>query len=140
MIPDPARKLIESGKLAHIVTLNRDGSPHVTLAWAGIEDEEIVFATIPDQRKLRNLRRDARIAISFETEKLNPMGLNEYLVVYGRARITEGGAPELLQKLAHVYLGPQVKFPPIENPPPGFVTRVTVEHIAGMGPWAGRPG
>jgi hypothetical protein len=47
------------------------------------------------------------------------MGLDEYLVIHGRARITEGGAPELLQQLARTYLGPGVKFPEMENPPPG---------------------
>ena len=63
-------------------------------------------------------------------------GLKEYLVVYGRARVTEGGAPELLQRLAHVYLGSDVVFPPMPDPPPGYVTRIAVERIGGVGPWA----
>jgi hypothetical protein len=62
--------------------------------------------------------------------------LTEYLVVYGRARVTEGGAPELLQGLASTYIGPGVKFPPMPDPPPGFVTRITPERFAGIGPWA----
>ena len=49
--------------------------------------------------------------------------------------LTEGGAPELLQQLAHVYLGPDVVFPAMPNPPPGYVTRVSVERIRGIGPW-----
>ena len=65
------------------------------------------------------------------------MGLDEYLVVHGTARITEGGAPELLQRLAEVYLGPGVKFPPMPDPPPGFITRIAVDRVAGVGPWAG---
>ena len=32
-------------------------------------------------------------------------GLNEYLVINGSARVTEGGAAELLQELARTYLG-----------------------------------
>jgi hypothetical protein len=60
-------------------------------------------------------------------------------VLYGTARIQEGGAAELLQRLAYVYIGPRVKFPPIDNPPPGYVTRITVDHIDGVGPWTGRP-
>ncbi|HEV8681682.1 MAG TPA: PPOX class F420-dependent enzyme, partial [Actinomycetota bacterium] len=62
----------------------------------------------------------------------------EYLVLRGRARITEGGAPELLQRLAHVYLGPDVVFPAMPNPPPGFVTRIEVEKVGGVGSWADR--
>ena len=101
----------------------------------GLEDEELVIATLGDQRKLQNIRRDPRVVISFVTGERNDFGLDEYLVVYGRARVTEGGAPELLQRLAHTYLGPDVRFPPMPNPHPGFVTRISVERIAGNGPW-----
>jgi PPOX class probable F420-dependent enzyme len=137
-IPDAARELLESDAVAHVVTLNEDGSPHVSAAWVGLEDGEIVFATLLDQRKLRNLRRDPRIAISVPSTTVNPWGLLEYLVVYGTARVTEGGAAEMLQRLAHAYLGPEVVFPNIPDPPPGFVTRVTPMRFGGVGPWAGR--
>jgi hypothetical protein len=66
------------------------------------------------------------------------MGLTEYLVVYGQATIEKGGAPELLQDLAKVYLGPAIKFPPMDDPPPGFINRVKVERFSGVGPWTGR--
>ena len=69
------------------------------------------------QRKLRNMARDARVALSIEGTEVEPPGLLQYLVVHGRARVTEGGAPELLQALAHRYLGPGVKFPPMDDPP-----------------------
>jgi PPOX class probable F420-dependent enzyme len=136
MLGPEARRVIESNALAHVVTLDPDGRPHVTLAWAGLEGDQIVTATLPDQRKLKNLRRDPRVALSFETDRMNDFGLTEYLVVHGRAEVVSGGAPELLQKLAHVYLGPDVKFPPMPDPPPGFVTRITVERLSGVGPWS----
>lgn len=136
---DPeARALLESDALAHVVTLDADGGPHVTLAWVGLEGDEIVFATLPDQRKLQNLRRDPRVAVSIETTRVNEWGLCEYLVVHGTARVTEGGGPELLQRLAHTYLGPDVVFPGMPNPPLGFVTRITPESVGGVGPWAAR--
>ncbi len=135
MLPDSARDVVTSGALAHVATINPDGRPHVTCAWAGLDGDEIVIATLSDQRKLRNLRRDPRVALSFETSKINPYGLAEYLVVYGRARVTEGGAPQLLQELARTYIGPGVKFPAIDDPPPGFVTRITAERVGGVGPW-----
>lgn len=65
--------------------------------------------------------------------------MKHYLVVHGKARITEGGAPELLQKLAETYVGSGVKFPPMPDPPPGVVTHITPERIGGMGPWASAP-
>ena len=80
------------------------------------------------------MRRDPRVALSVEAGSHNAMGLAEYLVVHGRARITEGGAPELLQQLARTYLGPDVKFPPMDDPPSGYITHITVERIGGVGP------
>ena len=130
-----AVQLLQSAAVATIVTVNDDGSPHVSSAWVGIEDGEIVFATLPDQRKLHNVRRDPRVAVSVQSERVNEWGLREYLVVYGTARITEGGAADMLQRLAHVYLGPDVVFPQMPNPPPGFITHVKIERVGGIGPW-----
>jgi PPOX class probable F420-dependent enzyme len=132
--PD-ALRLLESDAVATVVTLEADGSPQISSAWIGVEDGKIVIGTLNDQRKLRNLRRDPRIALSIQSERVNEWGLREYLVLHGTARITEGGAPELLQRLARTYLGPDVIFPAMPNPPSGFVTRVRVDRVAGVGPW-----
>ena len=133
-LPDPVRAIVESDALAHVVTINADGSPQATLAWVGLDDGEIVIGTLFDQKKLQNLRRDPRIVISLEAGARNASGLDEYVVLEGRARVTEGGAAALLQDLAGTYLGPGVKFPPIDDPPPGFVVRVAVERVRGVGP------
>jgi PPOX class probable F420-dependent enzyme len=133
--PVTARELLESDAVAHVVTIDEDGGPQVTAAWVGLDGNEIVLATLPDQRKLRNLRRDPRIALSVPSTTTNEWGLLEYLVVYGRARVTEGGGAETLQRLAHTYLGPDVVFPNMPDPPPGFVTRIMPERLGGVGPW-----
>ena len=134
-IPESARELLESDAVAYVVTLDEDGTPHVSAAWIGIDGGEIVLATMPDQRKLRNIRRDPRVALSVPSKNVNAWGLLEYLVVYGTARVVEGGAPEMLQQLAHTYLGPDVVFPNMPDPPPGFITRITPERFGGVGPW-----
>ena len=134
-LPQAARDLLESDAVAHVVTLDEDGAPQVTAAWVGLDGDEIVFATLPDQRKLKNLRRDPRIALSIPSTTTNEWGLLEYLVIYGTARVTEGGAPEVLQRLAHTYLGPDVIFPGMPDPPPGYVTKITLERLGGVGPW-----
>jgi PPOX class probable F420-dependent enzyme len=135
VLSEAARELLESAALAHVATLDDDGRPHVTMAWVGLQDEDIVFGTLPDQRKLRNIRRDPRVTVSIETDRRNEIGLTEYLVVYGIAAVTEGGAPELLQELAYTYIGPNVKFPPMPDPPPGYVTRIRPQRVGGVGPW-----
>ncbi|HVE45237.1 MAG TPA: TIGR03618 family F420-dependent PPOX class oxidoreductase [Acidimicrobiales bacterium] len=134
-LPQAAVELVESSPLSHTVTLNDDGSPHVTIVWVGLEDDEIVSGHLGNWKKLRNVQRDPRVAMSMEGTRRNEIGLMEYLVVHGRARITEGGGADLLQRLAYSYIEPGVKFPPFDDPPPGVVMRVEVESIGGVGPW-----
>jgi PPOX class probable F420-dependent enzyme len=137
-LPEPARALIEEGHLAHLVTLNADGSPQAAIVWVGLDGDELVSGHLsPTQQKLRNIRSDPRVLLTMEAGTRNDHGLDEYLVVHGTARLVEGGAPELLQRLAEVYLGPGVRFPPMDDPPPGVVCRIAVDRVGGVGPWAG---
>lgn len=136
-LPDSAKELIRSGALGHLVTTNPGGMPQVTCVWVAVEGDELLTAHLnPRLRKLENVRRDPRVALSFEGTEIQPPGLLQYVVVQGRATIEEGGAPELLQELARVYLGPDVKFPPMNDPPPGVRIRIAVERVGGIGPWA----
>jgi PPOX class probable F420-dependent enzyme len=135
-IPESARSLLTSGKVAHLVTINPDGSPQISIVWVGLDGDEIVLAHLGEGQKMRNIQRDPRVALSVEGTEVQPPGLQQYLVVHGTARITEGGAPQLLQELARVYLGPDATFPPGDNPPPGRVVHITADRIAGVGPWA----
>jgi PPOX class probable F420-dependent enzyme len=131
-----ARMLIESDRLAHMVTVNPDGSPQVSCIWVGLDGDEIVSGHLPRNQKVKNVERNPRVAISIEGVGLSEAGLREHLVVRGTARVQQGGAAELLQRLAHVYLGPDVKFPPMDDPPPGYVIRTRPERLGGVGPWA----
>jgi PPOX class probable F420-dependent enzyme len=135
-LPDSAKELIRSGALGHLVTTNPDGSPQVTCVWVAVDGDDLLTAHLnPRLRKLENVRRNPRVAISFEGTRIHEPGLREYVVVHGRATIEEGGAPELLQELAHVHLGPDVRFPRVDDPPPGFRIRIAVERVGGIGPW-----
>ena len=130
-----AEDLIASGALAHLVTIEPDGSPQVSCVWVGVEDSEVVFASLGPRRKLDNLRRDPRVTLSMQAPERNPMGLQHYLVIHGRARLTEGGGPELLSRLAQIYVGSGTRFPPMDDPPPGIVVRIQVERVGGVGDW-----
>jgi PPOX class probable F420-dependent enzyme len=134
---ESAKELIRGGALGHLVTLNEDGSPQVTCVWVAVEGDDLVTAHLnPSQRKVENVRRDPRVTLSFEGHEIQPPGLKQYLVVHGTAAIEEGGAAELLQELAYVYLGPDVKFPPMDDPPPGVRLRISAGRVGGVGPWA----
>jgi PPOX class probable F420-dependent enzyme len=138
-IPQEILKLIEAGTPAHLVTLNHDGSPQVTVVWIGVDGDDIISGHLNANQKVKNMHRDPRVAISLQSPSLSAMNLTEYAVLYGEARIEEGGAAQLLQKLAEVYIGPGVKFPPMDNPPAGFIARIRINRITGVGPWTGRP-
>jgi hypothetical protein len=56
-------------------------------------------------------------------------------VINGRlVETTEGGALEVMDRLAEHYLGPGRKYP-MRDAPPGVVNRVRIERISGQGPW-----
>ena len=135
-LPETAKELIRAGALGHLVTNSADATPQVTCVWVAVEGDDLLTAHLnPRLRKLENVRRDPRVALSFEGTRIQPPGLREYIVVHGRATIEEGGAPELLQELARVYLGPDVRFPAMDDPPPGVRMRISVERVSGIGPW-----
>ena len=136
VIPEPLRDLLDAGPLAHLVTLDPDGAPHATAVWIQREGDELVVGTLFDTAKLRNIRRDPRVSVSVEAGTRNAAELEEYAVLEGTASISEGGAPELLQRLARTYIAPDAVFPPMPDPPPGYLTRIAVRRVRGVGPWA----
>jgi len=134
---DAARELIGEGTDAILVTLNADGSPQVSTIWMALEStadgDELVSAHLNEYVKTRNVRRDPRVAVTI-LAPAKPNQLRDYLTITGSARIVEGGAPELLKKLAKVMLGSDEHFPP-PNAPQGLLTRVRIDKIGGSGPW-----
>ena len=99
-LDDSARALIGSGADATLVTLNPDGSPQVSVVWVALQStpdgDELVSAHLADYKKLRNVRRDPRVAATILAAK-SPGQQTPYLAITGTARIVAGGAPELLK-------------------------------------------
>jgi PPOX class probable F420-dependent enzyme len=135
MLNDAARALLQSNALAQLITINADGSPQVSGVWIGLDGEELVVASLPKRIKVHNVERDSRVALVIQSPTKSARGLDEYLVVHGTARVTEGGAPELLQQLAHTYLGPDAVFPG-PDAPAGYIFHITPEKVLGEGDWS----
>jgi PPOX class probable F420-dependent enzyme len=135
-LTDDVRRALTAGRLGHLCTVNPDGSPQASVVWIGLDGDDIVVGHLMGGRKVRNIARDPRVTLTVEAEGANPVGMANHLVIRGTARLEEGGAPELLQRLAEVYVGPGVRFPPMDDPPPGHVIHITAERIGGMGPWS----
>jgi len=134
-VPDELRDLIASGPMTHLSTINPDGSPQVTVIWIGLDGDDLVSGHMTWQRKLRNVERDPRVAVSFDAPRAPGVFLNEYAVVRARVAIEPGeGAWELLNRLAKVYMAPDAQFPAPRGP--GYLLRYSIERISGVGPWA----
>jgi PPOX class probable F420-dependent enzyme len=134
-LPRKLRDLITSGPLAHLSTVNADGSPQVTVIWVGLDGDELVSGHMRRNLKVRNIERDPRVALSFDAPREPGVFLAPYAVIRARATVQPSAeAWALLNRLAKVYVSSDTEFPAPKGP--GYVVRYAVERIGGVGPWA----
>ncbi|MDG4665129.1 PPOX class F420-dependent oxidoreductase [Mycobacterium sp. 236(2023)] len=135
---EAARELIGRGADATLVTLNADGSPQVSVVWVALQStpdgDELVAAHLSEHQKVRNVRRDPRVALTIVSPEGPGAVMRSYLAIQGTARIVEGGAPEVLAELAQTLAAPDAGFPP-PNAPAGYLTRIRIDKVGGVGPW-----
>ena len=90
--------------LAHLATINDDGSPHVVPVWVDREGEsDLTFFMTAGSRKDRNLSREPRAALSTTTPG-NPLDM---ATVRGEVveRIEGARAVEIADRLSRKYSG-----------------------------------
>jgi PPOX class probable F420-dependent enzyme len=133
-LPPELRELIESGPLAHLSTVNADGSPQVTVIWIGFDGGDLVSGHMSHHRKLRNIERDPRVVLSFQAPRDHGAVLSPYAVLRARATVEASDAAwDLLDRFAKIYMTPEDEFPAPKGP--GYIVRYAVERISGVGPW-----
>jgi PPOX class probable F420-dependent enzyme len=136
-LPAELRALIETGPLAHLSTINSDGSPQVSVIWIGIDGDQLVSGHMSRYLKLRNIERDPRVVLSFDAPREPGVFLNPYAVLRARATVKPSDQTwDLLNRLTKVYLSPDAEFPAPRGP--GFTVRYSIERIGGEGPWVVR--
>jgi PPOX class probable F420-dependent enzyme len=135
-LPDELRDLVASGPMAHLSTINADGSPQVTVVWIGMAGDDLVSGHMAWYAKLRNIDRDPRVVLSFDAPRVPGAFMNQYAVVRARATIEQPSEDtwHLLNRLAKVYVSPDTEFPAPKGP--GYTVRYSVERVSGVGPWA----
>jgi len=134
-LPPALKDLIASGPLAHLTTLNADGSPQVTVIWIGLDGDDIVSGHLGRYAKVRNMERDPRVVLSFTAPHDRTTVMNPYAVVQARALVEPSDrAWDLLDRLMKVYTSPDATFPAPRVA--GYVVRYQVERVGGVGPWA----
>ena len=137
MALDPAlQDLIASGPLAHLSTVNADGSPQVSVIWIGVDGDHVVSGHLGYYAKLRNIERDPRVVLSFLGPRDHDVTLNPYAVLHAHATIEPSDeAWDLLDRLTRVYQHPDSTFPAPRAS--GWIVRYTVDRVGGVGPWTG---
>lgn len=136
-IPSPAQALLGTDAVAHVWTSNADGSGQVSVVWVVVQDDEILFGTDAASRKAQNLARNPSVTLSVEDTERSHRGFQRHLVIHGTASIEPGPHPELMDRLAHKYLGLERHPLAIREAPSSVLVRVTVGRIGGVGPWVG---
>jgi PPOX class probable F420-dependent enzyme len=121
--------------MAHLSTINADGSPQVSVIWIGLDGDDLVSGHMGWYPKLRNIERDPRVVLSFDAPRVPGVFLNPYATLRARATVQPSDdAWDLLNRLAKVYVSPDAEFPAPKGP--GHVVRYSIERIGGVGPWA----
>jgi len=133
-LPTELVDMVQRGPMAHVTTLNSDGSPQVSVVWVGLDGDDLVTGHLHYGAKLRNVERDPRTVISMDAPRTPGVFLNPYAVVHAHATVEPSDkAWDLLDRLAKVYVSPETTFPAPQRP--GFVIRYRVDRIGGVGPW-----
>jgi PPOX class probable F420-dependent enzyme len=135
VLPDQLRDLITSGPMAHLTTINADGSSQVSVIWIGLDGDQPVSGHLGRRLKLDNIERDHRVVLSFDAPREPGIFLNPYAVLHARATVEPSDqAWDLLNRLAKIYVAPGTEFPAPKGP--GYIVRYSIERIGGVGPWA----
>jgi PPOX class probable F420-dependent enzyme len=84
-LSETIRAFLEQPRYCVMGTINRDGSPQLTVMWYDLDDEVVILNITRGLVKERNLRRDPRMSICVED------GMR-YVTLTGRGEIIEDRA------------------------------------------------
>ncbi|MFI1720222.1 PPOX class F420-dependent oxidoreductase [Streptomyces sp. NPDC020489] len=98
---DSVRTLIDGKNFASVATLGPDGAPQNSVVWVKREGDALLFSSLDNRQKVRNLRRDPRISVSVY-DLANPYTSVE---IRGTAEILPDPAKRLPRDLSQKYLG-----------------------------------
>lgn len=121
---DEVRAAIDAPVFAHLSTIMRDGSPHVSAMWIDRDGDDILMSTAEGRLKTQNMRRDPRVAISV----LDPKTPYRNFVLRGRVVEMTTDGNWLIDRLALKYLGKE-QYPWVS--PPRVNLRIAIDHVAG---------
>jgi PPOX class probable F420-dependent enzyme len=123
------QKLLREVAFCQLATLMPDGSPHLTQVWVDTDGRHILINTAQGRQKVRNVRRDPRVAVNV----VDPTNAWRITSVRGRVvEMTTAGADQLIDQLAKKYIGADTY--PFRQPGEVRVTlKIAAERINAAG-------
>jgi len=122
-------ELLRGKSICYIATTMPKGSPQITQTWVDTDGEHIIINTVEGYQKVRNIRRDPRIALTVS----DPANPTRYIQVRGRViDMTAEGGVESIEAMSQKYTG---------RPYPWYggrdqirlILTIEADHISGQG-------
>jgi len=127
-LTDAQREFLANPFVGVVTDLRPDGSPHSTIVWVDVDDDEVSFNTAYGRAKPTYIGRDGRVALTV----VDPQDPYRWLSVSGTATLVDEGADEQIDRLAKKYIGADSY--PFRQPGEQRVSvRIAVEKIDGRG-------
>ena len=101
VVPASYEDLLATPSLAHVATIGPDGAPQVTPVWFDWDGARLLLAFAPDRQKMRNLRRDPRLAVSI----VDPADPTRFLEIRGRVTFEDDPDRSVLARIIRKYTG-----------------------------------
>jgi PPOX class probable F420-dependent enzyme len=123
------QKLLREPAYCQLATLMPDGSPQLTQTWVDTDGEHILINTFEGSQKVRNVRRDPRVAVNV----VDPTRAWRIANVRGLVvEVTTEGADRHIDLLARKYLGAETY--PFRRPDQvRIILKITAEKINQIG-------
>lgn len=80
MVEDDVREFLQQRRFAVLATINKDGTPQLSVMWYELQPDRIMMNTATGRVKEKNLKADPRISICVEDEY-------NYVTLTGRAEL-----------------------------------------------------
>jgi PPOX class probable F420-dependent enzyme len=109
-----------------VTTVRPDGSPQSTVVWLDFDGENVVFNTAEGRAKPRHIRANPNVSVAV----VDPQDPYRWIAVSGPAELSEEGAAEHINELAHKYWGRDYVIPEGQQ---RLIVRVKPERVTAYG-------
>ena len=123
------QQLLREPSYGEIATVMPDGSPLIAQVWVDTDGEHILVKTTRDSQKVRNVRRDPRVAVNV----FDPG--NQWRLGNARGRVvevTEEGADAQIDRLGKKYRGWDT-YPYKDPNNPRVILKIAPERVREVG-------